>query len=191
MLWIFNKDCMYPLIYLLNICHLTISSLIARCQVQFLLTRSVRGQVLISFPCGSTGKKSACNVGDLGSIPRLGIPLEKGKATHSSILGWRIPWTVLSIGLQRGGHNWVTFTLIKASLHREGSSSAASRRTKRRSWKQQSNVWVGYMVWPRGRWGRDVDTQLQAVHMIGVLGVRPMRGLRQERQSQTIEGAWD
>ena len=21
-------------------------------------------------------------------------PLEKGKATHSSILGWRIPWTV-------------------------------------------------------------------------------------------------
>ena len=23
-------------------------------------------------------------------------PLEKGKATHSSILAWRIPWTVLS-----------------------------------------------------------------------------------------------
>ena len=34
-----------------------------------------------------------------------------------------------------------------------------------------------------------MDIQLQAVHMIGVLGVRPMRGLRQERQSQTIEGA--
>ena len=44
--------------------------------------------------CGSGGKKSACNVGDLGSIPRLGRPLEKGKATHSSILAWRIPWTV-------------------------------------------------------------------------------------------------
>ena len=26
--------------------------------------------------------------------------LEKGKATHSSILAWRIPWTVLSMGLQ-------------------------------------------------------------------------------------------
>ena len=25
-------------------------------------------------------------------------PLEKGKATHSSILAWRIPWTVLSLG---------------------------------------------------------------------------------------------
>ena len=28
-------------------------------------------------------------------------PLEKGKATHSSILAWRIPWTVESMGSQR------------------------------------------------------------------------------------------
>ena len=32
-------------------------------------------------------------------------PLEKGKATHSSILAWRIPWTVLSTGSQRVGQN--------------------------------------------------------------------------------------
>ena len=38
------------------------------------------------FPCGSAGKESTCNVGDLGSIPWLEDPLEKGKATHSSIL---------------------------------------------------------------------------------------------------------
>ena len=31
-------------------------------------------------------------------------PLEKGKATHSSILAWRIPWTVKSMGLQRVRH---------------------------------------------------------------------------------------
>ena len=31
-------------------------------------------------------------------------PLEKGKATHSSILAWRIPWTVKSTGSQRVGH---------------------------------------------------------------------------------------
>ena len=37
-------------------------------------------------------------------------PLEKGKATHSSILAWRIPWTVQSMGLQRVGHDWATFT---------------------------------------------------------------------------------
>ena len=27
-------------------------------------------------------------------------PLEKGKATHSSILAWRIPWTIYSMGSQ-------------------------------------------------------------------------------------------
>ena len=27
-------------------------------------------------------------------------PLEKGKATHSSILAWRIPWTKQSMGSQ-------------------------------------------------------------------------------------------
>ena len=32
-------------------------------------------------------------------------PLEKGKATHSSILARRIPWTVESMGLQRVGHD--------------------------------------------------------------------------------------
>ena len=32
-------------------------------------------------------------------------PLEKGNATHSSILAWRIPWTVKSMGSQRVGHN--------------------------------------------------------------------------------------
>ena len=32
-------------------------------------------------------------------------PLEKGKTTHSSILAWRIPWTVQSMGSQRVGHN--------------------------------------------------------------------------------------
>ena len=32
-------------------------------------------------------------------------PLEKGKAMHSSILAWRIPWTVQSMGSQRVGHD--------------------------------------------------------------------------------------
>ena len=38
-------------------------------------------------------------------------PLEKGMATHSSILAWRIRWTeepggLQSVGSQRVGHNW-------------------------------------------------------------------------------------
>ena len=39
------------------------------------------------FPNNSVGKESACNAGDSGSIPGLGKSLEKGQATHSSILG--------------------------------------------------------------------------------------------------------
>ena len=42
-------------------------------------------------PCGSAGKQSACSAGDPGSIPGLKNPLEKGTATHCSILAWEIP----------------------------------------------------------------------------------------------------
>ena len=40
-------------------------------------------------------KKLSANAGDvrdLGSIPGAGRFLERGVATHSSILTWRIPW---------------------------------------------------------------------------------------------------
>ena len=32
-------------------------------------------------------------------------PLDKGKATQSSILAWRIPWTIHSMGSKRVGHD--------------------------------------------------------------------------------------
>ena len=38
-------------------------------------------------------------------------PLEKGIATHSSILAWRIPWTEESGGLQSMGSQRVELTL--------------------------------------------------------------------------------
>ena len=45
------------------------------------------------FPGGSAGEESACKQ-ETGFDPWVGkIPLEKGIATHSSILAWRIPWT--------------------------------------------------------------------------------------------------
>ena len=50
--------------------------------------------VFLGFPCGSAGKKSTCNVGDWVRSLGWEDPLEKGMATHSSILAWRIPWTV-------------------------------------------------------------------------------------------------
>ena len=42
--------------------------------------------VSMGFPAGLDSKESACNVGDLGSIPGQEDPLEKGMATHSSVL---------------------------------------------------------------------------------------------------------
>ena len=58
---------------------------------------------IVAFLCSSVGKESACNAGDLGSIPGLGrkprdmlgspYPLEKEMAAHASIFACRIPWT--------------------------------------------------------------------------------------------------
>ena len=47
------------------------------------------------FPGGASGKEAACQVRETW-VQSLGWedPLEKGKATHSSILAWRIPWTL-------------------------------------------------------------------------------------------------
>ena len=57
----------------------------------------------MDFPGGSDDKESACNAGDLGSIPGLGRSAGEGMATHSSILAWRIPWTEKPDGLQSTG----------------------------------------------------------------------------------------
>ena len=65
------------------------------------------------YPGGSDSKESACRfwrqetwVSSLGQED----PLEKGMATHSSILACRIPWTedpggLQSVGSQRVGHD--------------------------------------------------------------------------------------
>ena len=44
--------------------------------------------LFLGFLCGSAGKESGCKVGDLSLIPGWEDPLEKGKATYSSILAW-------------------------------------------------------------------------------------------------------
>ena len=69
----------------------------------------------MGFPGGLDSKESACNMGDLGSIPGSGKSLEKRMATHSSILAWRTPWTeepggLLSMESQRVRHDWTTNT---------------------------------------------------------------------------------
>ena len=68
---------------------------------------------MFGLPPWLSGKESACNAGvagDAGSILSQEDPLEEGRATHSSILAWRIPLTeepdgLQSIGSQRVGHD--------------------------------------------------------------------------------------
>ena len=64
-------------------------------------------------------------------------PLEKGKATQSRILAWRIPWTSESMGSWRVRHDWMTFTSLFSLI--EG---------KRR--RGQQNEMVGWPHWLNG-----------------------------------------
>ena len=62
---------------------------------------------------GSGNKESACNAGYPVWLLGQEDPLEKGMATHSSILSWRIPWTqepgsLQSMGSQRLRQDWAT-----------------------------------------------------------------------------------
>ena len=77
---------------------------------------SISPSIYTSFPGGSGGKESACHAGDPGSIPGWKDSLEKGMATHSSNLTWRIPWTEEPGGLQSMGQKesdtteWLTLS---------------------------------------------------------------------------------
>ena len=69
--------------------------------------------VFLCFPCGSAGKESACNTGNLGWED----PLE-GMATHSSIFAWRIP-------MDRGAWQAAVRGIAKESDTTEQLSTAA------------------------------------------------------------------
>ena len=74
------------------------------------LGRYWSSHVLWSHVDGSAGKESACNAGDMGSIPVLGRSPGEGNGDHSSILTQRVAWTeepggLQSMVLQRVAHN--------------------------------------------------------------------------------------
>ena len=61
--------------------------------------------VFLGFLCGSAGKESTCNVGDLGSIPGLRRSPGEGKGNPLQYCGLENFMTVLSMGLQRVRHD--------------------------------------------------------------------------------------
>ena len=60
----------------------------------------MRMLICSGFSGSSDGKESARNAGDLGLVLGQEDPLEKGMATHSSIIAWRIPRIEEPGGLQ-------------------------------------------------------------------------------------------
>ena len=79
-------------------------------------------------------------------------PLEKGMATHSCILAWRIPRTeesggLQSMGLQRIGHDWVTSTLhmlrnVMRHLFLNLCNVCSWSTTEKKLSEQESTVWT-------------------------------------------------
>ena len=49
------------------------------------------GYLVRGLPWGLSGKESACQSGDIGSVPGVGRYLEREMATHSGVLAWEIP----------------------------------------------------------------------------------------------------
>ena len=58
---------------------------------------------VIGLPRWLSGKESACQAGDMGSITDGEDPLEKEMAIIFNILAWEIPWTEEPGGLQSMG----------------------------------------------------------------------------------------
>ena len=74
------------------------------------------------FPCGSGGKNLPAMQETWVQSLGWEDPLEKGMATHSRILAWKIPWTEEPGGLQsmewqRVGHNWSKLTHMHTFLY--------------------------------------------------------------------------
>ena len=69
--------------------------------------------IFLGFPCGSAGKESACNAGDLGSFPWLGRSPGEGKDYPFQYSGLEnsidSPWGC------RVRHDRVTFTFTKVA----------------------------------------------------------------------------
>ena len=59
----------------------------------------------MGFPCGSAGKESTCNSGNLGLIPRLGRSPGEGKGYPLQYSGLENSMDYILQGLQRVRHD--------------------------------------------------------------------------------------
>ena len=88
-------------------------------------------------------------------------PLEKGMATHSSILAWRIPWTeepggLQSMGSQRVGPEWVTNAHLNLIfiMHATIFSPTGGQLGKKQS-RTRLRLFLGYVYCAQTIWEKD------------------------------------
>ena len=96
---------------------------------------------LLGFPCGSAGKESACNEGDLGSIPGLEDSLEKGT-------GYPLQYSGLENSMDSIVHG-VAKSRIRLSNFHLHTLQAAGPSTRAQCAGAQASQWIG-ITWGRG-----------------------------------------
>ena len=72
--------------------------------------------IFLGCPCGSAGKESTCNEGDLGSIPGLGRSPGEGKGYPLQYAGLENSMDYIVHELQRVKNDWATFTFTFLNL---------------------------------------------------------------------------
>ena len=97
----------------------------------------------MGFPCGSAGKKSACNAGDLGSAPGLGRSPEEGKGYPLQYSGLEnsMDYTVHQFTKSQTQLSDFHFTSLQIPNNRVTKYLKQSDRLKGRN-RQFHNYWI-------------------------------------------------
>ena len=76
---------------------------------------------MMAFPGSSAGKESACNEGDLGSIPRLGRSPEEGNGYPLQYSGLENPMDYyIDYGVTKSQTRLSNFHFLSVAVYKEG-----------------------------------------------------------------------
>ena len=109
----------------------------------------------MGFPCGSAGKESACNAGDMGSIPGLGRSPGEGKGYPLQYSGLENSINCLVHGVTKSQtrlssftslHTILCFSLFSASL-----VAQIVKKISLQCGRLGFSLWVGKIPWRRER----------------------------------------
>ena len=166
------------------------NSFVYSCHLFLISSASVMSN---DFPGGSDGKASAYNVAQTVKrlltmretwVQSLGQEdlLEKEMATHSSILAWKIPWTVepgrlQSMGPQRVGHDWVASLSLSLQCGRPGFDPWVGKILWRQKWQPTPVLLPGKSHGQRSlvgysTWGRKESDTTERLNFLNFLAVR-------------------